>query len=404
MVPDGWRETTMGKLVQRVAKPVDVAPETLYRELGIRSHGKGLFDKEPVLGKTLGDKRVFWVEPNCFVVNIVFAWEQAVARTTTKDQGKIASHRFPMYRPRVGQADVDFLTYLFKTPYGKHLLALASPGGAGRNKTLGQSEFLKIKVCVPGHSEQQKIAQILITWDRAIGVADRLLLNSRTRKRALLQTLFPTVGHRGSKWKSFKLVDVADVIVSNVDKKTVIGERPVRLCNYVDVYSNDIIHDRIDFMKASATDAQVDKFMLRQGDVVITKDSEQPDDIAVPAYVEYAAPDLVCGYHLVIVRPKPGFSGKFFKYFFEQSETQRYFASRANGATRFGLSVKAIEDAEIAIPSKQEQEDITRILANAEKQIAVLHSNLELLKAEKSALMQQLLTGARCVHAAEAAA
>src|SRR5437016_3939500 len=107
MAHEEWIEAPLGKLVRRVYKPVSVDPKTVYQEIGIRSHGKGLFDKEPVTGAALGNKRVFWIEPDCFIVNIVFAWEQAVGRTTQTDIGKIASHRFPMYSPRDGRSDVD---------------------------------------------------------------------------------------------------------------------------------------------------------------------------------------------------------------------------------------------------------------------------------------------------------
>jgi type I restriction enzyme S subunit len=154
----------MGRLVEKVTRPVFVEPTKTYQEIGIRSHGKGLFDKEHVTGADLGNKRVFWVEADCLILNIVFAWEQAVGRTTGKDIGKSASHRFPMYKPRAGRSDVDYLTYLFNTPYGKHLLGLASPGGADRNKTLGQSEVLKTVVCVPQIAEQRVIVRILKAW------------------------------------------------------------------------------------------------------------------------------------------------------------------------------------------------------------------------------------------------
>src|ERR1035438_3225842 len=125
MVPKGWNYIPMGRLVEKVTRPVSVDQTQRYQEIGIRSHGRGLFDKEPVTGADLGDKRVFWVEPNCLILNIVFAWEQAVGRTTNEDRGKIASHRFPMYKPRAGRSDIDYLTYLFKTPYGKYILGLA---------------------------------------------------------------------------------------------------------------------------------------------------------------------------------------------------------------------------------------------------------------------------------------
>ena len=45
-------------------------------------------------------------------------------------------------------------------------------------------------------------------------------------------------------WKYQKLEDVADVKLSNVDKKTKENERPIRLCNYTDVYKNSFINSK----------------------------------------------------------------------------------------------------------------------------------------------------------------
>jgi len=79
-------------LFNRAPESVDVKQEELYREIGIRSHGKGIFHKPPVFGESLGNKRVFWVKEDSLVLNIVFAWEQAVAKTTSDETGMIASH------------------------------------------------------------------------------------------------------------------------------------------------------------------------------------------------------------------------------------------------------------------------------------------------------------------------
>ena len=92
-----WQLIKFGALTNRFSDLVNVDNERLYKQIGIRSHGKGLFYKDSVTGKSLGNKRVFWVKENAFVVNIVFAWEQAVAKTTKNEIGMIASHRFPMY-------------------------------------------------------------------------------------------------------------------------------------------------------------------------------------------------------------------------------------------------------------------------------------------------------------------
>ncbi|MEK8227329.1 hypothetical protein NKG05_16395 [Oerskovia sp. M15] len=80
----------------------------------------------------------------------------------------------------------------------------------------------------------------------------------------------------------------------------------MRLCNYTDVYRNDSITDSMTFMEATASPEQIERFRIRVGDTLITKDSETADDIGIPSYVRYEADDLICGYHLAIVRPDPG--------------------------------------------------------------------------------------------------
>ena len=108
------------------------------------------------------------------------------------------------------------------------------------------------------------------------------------------------------RWPTQRLKFVASVMPSNVDKLTDPDDVPVQLCNYVDVYKNDRITGDMEFMPASATPAQIARFALRGGDVLITKDSETPDDIAVPAYVDSSAAGVVCGYHLALLRPITG--------------------------------------------------------------------------------------------------
>lgn len=175
---ENWGKMRIKEVTERVSVPVDVETRQLYTQIGVRSHGKGLFHKQPVPGKELGKKRVFWVKCDLFVVNIVFAWEQAVAKTTKNDLGTIASHRFPMLRPKPNLLNLDFLLFSFLTKRGKSLLELASPGGAGRNKTLGQQEFSRTKINLPCVKEQQKIAAFLSVVDERI---DKL-----ARKKALL--------------------------------------------------------------------------------------------------------------------------------------------------------------------------------------------------------------------------
>lgn len=184
-----WKMKLLEDVLIPVRKPLLPKQNELYQQIGIRSHTKGLFYKEKVTGTTLGDKRVFWVEPNCFIVNIVFAWEQAIAKTTQKEVGMIASHRFPMFKSKGDILDIDYLLNYFKSTRGKHLLGLASPGGAGRNKTLGQSELMSLQIPVPTLKEQTVISQVLQAADKEIQLLKAKTEKLREQKKGMMQVL-----------------------------------------------------------------------------------------------------------------------------------------------------------------------------------------------------------------------
>lgn len=216
---DSWNNYRIEDMFDRVGTPVDLDDTQTYREIGIRSHGKGIFHKEETTATEIGNKRVFWVEPDCFVVNIVFAWERAVAKTTEKENGMIASHRFPMYKPKKDIVDLDYITEYFITKRGQNVLILASPGGAGRNKTLGQKEFAKSVVKLPSLPEQQKIAEFLSTIDTVIEKQKETVSAWEERKKGMMQKLFSQEvrfkaddGSEFPDWEKKKLEDVVEFL------------------------------------------------------------------------------------------------------------------------------------------------------------------------------------------------
>jgi type I restriction enzyme S subunit len=187
-----WRVRKLSDVLKKASIPIEVETAETYREIGVRSHGKGIFHKEPISGSTIGEKRVFRVVENAFVVNIVFAWEQAVATTSKEEAGMIASHRFPMYVPKSEDCDVRFIKLAFLTPAGKHLLGVASPGGAGRNRTLGQAEFEKLEIVMPSKEEQTKIADAIDAVDDLITSQAEMCDALQAHKKGLMQQLFPS--------------------------------------------------------------------------------------------------------------------------------------------------------------------------------------------------------------------
>ena len=194
-------------------------------------------------------------------------------------------------------------------------------------------------------------------------------------------------------WPTRKLRDLADILVSNVDKKVHANELPVKLCNYMDVYSNEYITSKIQFMDASASIAEVERFSLNFGDVIITKDSETPDDIGIPTVVFENIDDLVCGYHLALIRPNPDqLDSVYLAKQLSTSQVARYFAIRASGSTRYGLPISAIETVEIPTPPKPEQTKIAEILSTVDRAIEQTEALIAKQQRIKTGLMQDLLT------------
>ncbi|NJN82595.1 MAG: restriction endonuclease subunit S [Caldilineaceae bacterium] len=201
------------------------------------------------------------------------------------------------------------------------------------------------------------------------------------------------LGEIPAHWDVRKLKYVSSVQPSNVDKKAEENELAVFLCNYTDVYNNEEIRSNIDFMRATATQREIDKFLIREGDVIVTKDSESREDIAVPAYVAEDLEDTLCGYHLTHIRPVDVI-GKFLFRLFESTRFNGQFVVGANGVTRFGLPQHIIDNAFIALPPLPEQRAIARFLDHKTAQIDALIAKKEALLARLAAKRTALISHA----------
>ena len=167
-IPAHWETTKLRRLLTLVAHHVDVHPEQIYQEIGIRSWGRGIFHKDPVTGANLGDKRVFKLRPGELVLNIVFAWEGAVAIVSESEKDMIASHRFPTFQHTRNLVDLDYLLMFLQSEHGRGLMGLNSPGAAGRNRTIRMDSFLEEEVPLPLLEEQREIVATFRSNERRL--------------------------------------------------------------------------------------------------------------------------------------------------------------------------------------------------------------------------------------------
>ncbi len=199
-------------------------------------------------------------------------------------------------------------------------------------------------------------------------------------------------------WEVKRLEHVACYRTSSVDKKTAEDEAVVRLCNYTDVYYGSRIRvSEGDFMLASASASEVHRFRLLVGDILITKDSEDWRDIAVPAIIDETADDFVCGYHLGIIRPGPEMQPSFLYRALQSVAVNRQLSVSASGVTRYGLPNAAVGDVLLPLPPLAEQRAIGAYLERETERIDALVVKMRLLIERlgeyRSALITAAVTG-----------
>lgn len=175
--------------------------------------------------------------------------------------------------------------------------------------------------------------------------------------------------------KKYKLSEIATVEISGVDKKTKENERTIKLCNFTDVYHNwAIIKDmEVSFMEATATDKEIDTFVLKKGQVAFTKDSETRDDIGIPTYIADNFENVILGYHTALITPdKTKLSGKYLNAFMNSKFIKKYFENNASGSgQRYTLSNGALDSIPVILPELSIQEKIGEIFSNIDRKIAL---------------------------------
>lgn len=311
---------------------------------------------------------------------------------------------------------IGYFAHLFKSQ--NYIRALQATSNFIRDgQDLNFNNFCLVDLPLPPQKEQDRIARFL-DWktsqiNKFIRNKRRLIELLKEQKQnvinqAVTRGLDPKVKFKPSgvewigdipeHWDARRLRTLAAVRASGVDKNTNEDEVPVMLCNYVDVYKNDRITAAIDFMKATATPEEIRAFELKAGDVIITKDSESWDDIAIPTFVPETIPGVVCAYHLALIRPFSGeIEGEFLFRAFSSDPVADQFRIAATGVTRFGLAQGAIKGAFFPLPPLEEQRAIIAHInekcAEISQAISRAEREIELMREYRTRLISDVVTG-----------
>jgi type I restriction enzyme S subunit len=297
-----------------------------------------------------------------------------------------------MYRPINSRVDIDYLINYFLTKRGAEILEAASPGGAGRNKTLGQGRFLKSKVVLPPLAEQRKIAKILATQDKVIELKEKRLAEKQRQKKYLMQQLLTgkkrLKGFNGE-WINYRLNQITKRIKcknEEVNDNVLTISAQHGLINQTDFFNKEI--------------ASADKrnyYLLRRDDFAYNKSYSSGYPFgAIKRLTRYDV-GIVSPLYICFQISAKEVSLEYIEQYFEAGLINREIQACAQeGARNHGLLNIAIDDffnIKIVLPYYKEQLVIAKILKSKDSEIDLLRQDIEQEKRKKKALMQLLLTG-----------
>lgn len=389
--------------IKNLFQEIDNRSETGSEELLSVSYHTGVYLKRESLeneddhltnaSSLIGYKKV---AKGDLIINIMGAWNR---RLGISAYDGITSPAYCVYRLK-SINNPEYYGYLFRTNlYVTEFLKYSAGIGTGYLR-LYSDKFFSIFTIVPPKDEQDKIVLYIKSQEEKIN----LFIQKKQRFIELLKEqrqskIDEAVDGTNKNWLNRKLKYISEIKFSNVDKHTIENEIPVRLCNYVDVYKNDYITNDLVFMNATATETEIEKFTVLKGDVIITKDSEEATDIAVPTFVKEDLENVVCGYHLALIRANENeILNEYLFRKFQSSELKAYFAIEATGVTRVGLSMGEITGVKIRYPKSIEEqkqiiEHIKTETATIDTAIGKAEREIELIREYKEAMISEAVMG-----------
>ncbi len=378
------------------ALPESTDPERAIRYLDISSVGRGhiVAEPEPLTFEAAPSRARRLVRSGDTIVSTVRTYLRAVLPIRDLEADLVVSTGFAVLRPRA-EVVPRFLSWVIQSDTFIEEVVARSVGVSYPG--INASEIGDIRIPAPALSHQTAIADYLDTEtariDALIAKKQRMIAAISSRTESLIAELFePLIREFGE----VPLKAIANLEVSNVDKKSYEGQQVVRLCNYTDVYYNRSISRDLDFMTATADRGQIERLTLKKNDVLITKDSETADDIAVPAWVAEDLPHVVLGYHLALLRPH-NYEGRLLYWAMVSRRCRDAFSLAASGVTRVGLRRDQMSRVLVpAVPRERQTALVSQIdqsVAAQDQAAVVLRAQIELLRERRQTLITAAVTG-----------
>ncbi|EPI4836019.1 restriction endonuclease subunit S [Klebsiella pneumoniae] len=415
MVPKGWSSVQAQDVCKSISVGVVIKPTQYYVPEG---YGVKAFRSANVREGFINDSDWVYFSHEGHAINKkshLKTGDVLIVRTGYPGTACVVTPEFEgsnaidivIARPDMDKIIPEYLCAYTNSHIGKSQVLDLQGGMAQKHLNVGAYQVLKINL--PPLREQKKIAQILSTWDKAITVTEKLLVNSQQQKKALMQQLLTGKkrlldenGVRFSgEWEKGKFCDMANIDTGYAFKSKDFTQSDSGIPI---IRMSDFKTGGLDVLGAAKVDRDsvngLDKFKLRVGDFVFGMSG------SLNNYGRVEKKDLPCYLNQRVGRilAKECANQAFITYLYLSDSIQQSILDKAAGAAQLNISISDLRSMVVYYPCIEEQQKIAAVLSAADAEISTLEKKLACLRDEKKALMQQLLTGKRRVKVDEAVA
>lgn len=371
--PEGWIRAPLGRFLHEVRRPIKMADEERYRLVTVKRARGGVIERDCLLGKEISVKSQFLLEPGDFLISKRQIVHGACGLVPEDLAGSIVSNEYAVLDGS-DEIDLRFLNFLAHSVFFQQTCFHSSIGVHIEKMIFKLDRWLRWEFDLPPLPEQRKIAEILSTWDKAIETTEALLATARTQKRTLMQSLltgkrrFPEF--EGEAWvrKEF-----GEAFTTANEKKTQVNKR-----DYLDRGRTPVVDQGKEFIVGFTDHEQT------YDDVPVVIFGDHTREVK---WVDFSFCPGADGTQLL--KTKPGLELKYGYYLLEHLELPNLGYSR---------HMRELKQSVFEVPvSLVEQSKVVATLDVADDEIRLLATDIEKLRTEKKALMQQLLTGKRRV-------
>ena len=414
MLPDGWKFTTLGKVCEGNLQTGPFGSQLHaheYQETGVPvlmpkdiSNCRADISNAAKISKQRADDLH---KHRLLIGDILFSRRGDVARFALideKSEGSLCGTGCLKARPSKNHSPI-FLSYILQKNTVKTWLEQNAVGQTMPNMNTAILTELPL-ISASSREEEDKIAKILSTWDKAIEKLEALIAAKQKRKKALMQQLLTGkkrfAGFDGD-WEAYILGNLGNTFngLTGKDKNDFGFGKPY--IPYMNIFKNNRIDTN--YLEMVNVDESDNQCKVKYGDIFFTTSSETPEEVGMSSVLLNKADEIYLnsfcfGFRLIDFDT---LSPEFARYLFRSEHIRKLISVLAQGATRYNLSKSQLIKIKIELPSIEEQQKIASVLSVADQEIETHQKQLSALKQQKKGLMQQLLTGKKRVKVAESA-